>query len=626
MGRSKNRAKRKGTTVDPGSESRTVATSKGKKRSLAPTSTADSSSRNSQEPAYKRRKHSLKDNRSQNNTVGAENLRDFIPFSSLHNTDFAGGQSSMPVEKFGNNRLRSGFREARRMQRSASHQGTPSDSDDSTSAAPVAYELDSEDEDGGITLNVQGNDHAPIVISDDEESEDEDGQINESSDLEEGQEREDTQSRNGRDSMQVDPSDWGHSGVVDNPRSAGNSAPQTAQVCLKDLNPDQLELQIKYAFWNLQRDQIDLSRPARCLHCRAEGHIDEECPKKTCTHCNSFGQHDSVLCPQVKRCDTCRQPGHESCSGMRNTTIPCDLCSLPGHSESSCPLRHYPNPGATSSSPVRIWITCCACASKSHLVGDCPRFTSSKAPRWSLKSLDPEHIINLSIQTGIDKLEKDAQNRGMRPEGLRIRGRANQHYADSRRHDPRDSGSDELESFLSHPRRAQSDKRNAPPVQPPQDPYHYRPGDNTHYDRYAAPSTSDSYRPPRNDFYATDSFGRRRSRSPPSLGRYTVDHPSSPVDSYNSYRPGHYSQSRRSPPPSRSNIPSRPPQTLPRPAPGLVIQLPTRKGSNTSLSGTASVAAANLPSKSSSWADGNPADGRQKTGGRKARKKAKQGG
>lgn len=613
MARTKNRSKRKGKAVDPVGESRTSAVGKkGRKRSFAPASTGPADSRNAhsqdQEPARKRQKHDPKDHRNPPNTVGAGNLRDFVSFSSLHSTDFAQGQSSMPVQDFGNNRLRSGFRNARRIQRSASHPGTPSDSDNSNSPARVVYDLDTEDEDGGITLNVQSNGSAPIVISDDEESENEDGQINESSDLEEGQERDDVQPRNPGDSMQVDAANELSLEAARDVAFVVDSTPAMPQVFLKDLNPDQLEHQIKYVFWHLQRDQIDLSRPARCLHCQAEGHVDDRCPQKTCLHCGAFGQHDSMLCPQVKRCDTCRQPGHTSCDGMRNTTIPCDLCSLSGHSESLCPLRHYPRPSTSTSEPLQLWITCCACASKSHLVGDCPRSKTSMAPRWSLKSLDPEQIINLSIQSGVDKLEKDAQNRGMRPEGLKIRGRANQHHADSRRRDLRDSDSEDLENFLSHPPRARAGRRNAPPVRPPQDQFHYSPGDNDRYDRYAAPTGSESYRPPRNNFYATDSFGRRRSRSPQTLGRYDVHRSPSPVDSYNSYRPGHYPQSRRSPPPSRSNIPPRPPPTLPRPAPGVSIQLPTRKGSNTSIAGSASAATASLPPKPPLRADGNPTD------------------
>jgi len=619
MARTKNRSKRKGPAVPPAGESHTAVTGhKGRKRSAALASTADS--RNSQEPARKRRKHLPKDNRRQDNTVGTEDLGDFTSFSSLHNTHFATGQSSMPVQNLGNNRLRSGFHYARRIQRSASHPGTPSDSGDgSNSPAPDVYDLDTEDDDGGITLNVQGNDNAPIVISDDEGSEREDGQINESSDLEEGQERDHVQSRSRGDNMQLDTSDEMPSEAVRDVDFIVVSTSTMPQVHLKDLNPDQLENQIRYAFWHLQRDQIDLSRLARCLHCQAEGHIDEKCPQKICLHCGAFAQHYAVLCPQVKRCNDCRQPGHTSCGGIRNTTIPCDLCSLPGHSEKVCPLRHYPRPTISSSEPVQLWVTCCACASKSHLIGDCPRSKTSMAPRWSLKSLDPEQIVNLSIQSGMDKLEKDAQNRGMRPEGLKIRGRANQHQADSRRRDPRNSDSDDLENFLSHPPRARTDRRHAPPVQPPQDQFHYRPGDNARYDRYAAPTGSESYRPPRNNFYATDSFGARRSRSPQSLGRYDVHRSPSPVDSYNSYRPGHYPQSRRSPPPSRSNIPPRPPPTLPRPAPGVAIQLPTRKGSNTSIAGTASAATANLPTKPPLLADGNPMTRSRDNGPRKPR-------
>lgn len=435
-----------------------------------------------------------------------------------------------------------------------------------------------------MTLNLQEHqDHgSPIVISDDEDTEH--GEASES-ELEEGEEREDTTAKSHKGASNNAPSDQAQqdgevSFIVD-------PTPGTAQLCLRDLGATQLEGQIRYAFWQLPRDEIDLSRPVRCLHCQAEGHIDEACPAKICHHCSAYAQHESVLCPIVKRCHRCRQPGHESCEDMRNTTIPCDICTLPGHTEDSCPIKHYNRTALRETEELELWISCCACASKSHLVGDCREVPPSHAARWSLRLLDPKKIVNLSIQNGTEKREREAENRNMRPEGIRIRGRANLHYADIDRRDPDDS--DEFENFFSHPPPQDRRRHELPNRPPPIDPYRSR-AESRHerYDRYDAPTNV--YRPPRNDYYATDSFGKPRSRSPPRYDQrpYGDSRPQSPL-SYNSYRFSDEDATiRRSSPPPGDNPFKRhrqdlPPRAQQLPSRGFSIQLPTRKGSNPNL-------------------------------------------
>lgn len=533
--------------------------------------------------------------------VGHQFVRDFVPtgsrFSTIQNSlpsrspkTTQAHNSDMFPQDLGTNRLRSGFR-GRNVQRSASP-----DSDDEDVVQVHDLETEDDETDGGITLNVQehGDHGSPIVISDDDDDDEEEGTEHGSasdSELEEGEEREDTVMINeGAASTTHDDQPASYNGLA----FVIDTTPSTAQLCLRDLSAPQLEDQIRYAFWHLPRDEIDLSRPVRCLHCQTDGHLDSACPSKVCDHCNANGQHETFRCPTVKRCQRCRQRGHADCQGMKNTTIPCDICTLLGHTEDSCPIRHYNSTALRGAEKLELWISCCACASRSHLVGDCQEVPPSQAARWSLRLLDPTKVVNLSVQTGSEAREREAENRNMRPTGMKIRGRANFHHADASRRD--DSDSDELETFFSRP--------------PPRGSRHYEPENRARnqyqqgsehrqerYDRYNAPT--DTYRPPRNEYYATDSFGQPRSRSPPRFDRRPYGHsrPQSP-SSFNSYRPSDDDAPfRRSSPPTRNdpynrpprNLPPRPPPSQPLPARGFSMQLPTRKGSNPSLQSGSSV-------------------------------------
>lgn len=65
---------------------------------------------------------------------------------------------------------------------------------------------------------------------------------------------------------------------------------------------------------------------------------------------------------------------------------------------------------------VSIWISCSFCASKDHLLGDCPnRRTSLNSTTWTLKGFEPSQIVNLSLQKHSKKPDK--------PLGRPIRGR-----------------------------------------------------------------------------------------------------------------------------------------------------------------------------------------------------------
>lgn len=258
--------------------------------------------------------------------------------------------------------------------------------------------------------------------------------------------------------------------------------------------------------------------------------MQETCPENICTHCGSVGEHPSRICPSVARCTRCRERGHSAddcATGITVTTVPCDLCSSLGHPEQSCPERFFPPPIPTQRTRVRLWVYCCHCASKSHYVGDCPDLLPSFAPSWSIKSMDPDQIVNLSLGSNMKALEMEAENRGLRPQGLSIKGKAGLHHAGhpaSRFSDNNGSEDEFIRPRIETGRRIQSGRHEftfRASERFPQPPSNNRPAD-AGYDRYNPPSTSRNQRP-RNDWYATDSFGQRQSKSPSPSHRDDFD-------------------------------------------------------------------------------------------------------
>ena len=228
---------------------------------------------------------------------------------------------------------------------------------------------------------------------------------------------------------------------------------------LADLDREEFELQLKYAFFDQDRDDVDLSQPAVCLTCMQSGHAQSKCPEVSCDFC--LAEHSSRLCPLRQKCSKCRARGHcdEKCrAGTRNKTVPCDICAGLSHVEQNCPQRFFPHDSAYLDEPVRLWLSCCICSGTSHLVGDCPRVDQTAAARWSLRALAPEQIINLIHEPVNRRIAEQASNRGMRPEGLKIRDRASIHATckpQSSRYADDDEDEDE-EQFL----RARVGERN----------------------------------------------------------------------------------------------------------------------------------------------------------------------
>lgn len=351
-------------------------------------------------------------------------------------------------------------------------------------------------------------------------------------------------------------------------------------VRLADLTPDELELQLKYALFDVKSEKVDLSWPAICLDCLQPGHSDKVCPEKQCVHCGAHGQHSSRLCPLVGRCSRCRERGHtvDSCNtDLKVTTVPCDLCGGLNHVEATCPARFFPVTSKVPAGSLQLWISCCICASKSHLVGDCPDANTTAGARWSLRLFAPGQVSNLSLEAGTKEREQEAANRGLRPEGMRIRGRAGLHSAGATRlEQPSD---DDTDNQFFGPRVANrgNDSRSTftfrqphpLPDRPPAAPR----GDR--YDRYNAPSdTRSSQGRPQNDWYATDSFGRRRSRSPPRSGESRDVRRRSPGPAPSGSGPSTAGKAADAFKALRGG------GETDRPSRGISIQLPLRRGSN----------------------------------------------
>lgn len=343
---------------------------------------------------------------------------------------------------------------------------------------------------------------------------------------------------------------------------------------LADLNPEELENQIRYTLFHLPRDQIDLSRPVICMACLTEGHTDQLCPRLFCSSCGGQTKHPSRLCPKRARCARCGDRGHNvgTCKAkLQNPSLePCDFCGGADHVEASCTQRFFPARSEVPTGELQLWISCAQCGSKDHLAGDCPTHGSRSAPAWSLRAYSRTKIINLSLQTGTQAREKEAKGKGIRPEGTPIRGRgASSHNKYPRRGEPaqfsglRSDDDDDLTRRIGGNRST----RLARPVK---------------HDRFHEVDRGGLEHGGRDDHY------RPRADRPPPSNDYDSYHPPPPQNEYrdrNGYREGRGYDGdrgyRNRRPRSRSRSPPRfdrdnwrPP--LPREPPPAHVSLPAR--------------------------------------------------
>ncbi|PGH20744.1 hypothetical protein AJ80_03504 [Polytolypa hystricis UAMH7299] len=177
----------------------------------------------------------------------------------------------------------------------------------------------------------------------------------------------------------------------------------TDPLTLGDLSSKDLDIQVKYIFYNMATKDLDLSLPIRCTECMKEGHFADICPTKECEHCGAWDIHESRFCPSWRRCQRCRERGHDtqSCpSPLKGSSleVPCDLCGSTEHMEGDCDLIWKTPRRIPATGQIFISISCCHCASNKHLIGDCPsrRFPMNSSS-WTLKAHETSMISNLSF-------------------------------------------------------------------------------------------------------------------------------------------------------------------------------------------------------------------------------------
>ena len=221
----------------------------------------------------------------------------------------------------------------------------------------------------------------------------------------------------------------------------------TPPVTLADLSNKDLESQAKFIYYDRELNELDPWSSIICIECLQEGHLEQVCPTKEvclnpttfvpahftnvakCVHCGAWNKHESNFCPSWRRCQTCRQRGHDEqrCRAHENTSakeVPCDLCGSSEHLELDCDFTWKFPTRSISPGPVMVSISCCSCLSNRHLVGDCPyRSEPMNSSSWTLNGIDPNMVTNLN--TGIPVPFKKKGKRDRELDRLRYRGRPN---------------------------------------------------------------------------------------------------------------------------------------------------------------------------------------------------------
>ncbi|KAK7541929.1 uncharacterized protein J3D65DRAFT_599756 [Phyllosticta citribraziliensis] len=154
--------------------------------------------------------------------------------------------------------------------------------------------------------------------------------------------------------------------------------PETVRVyqrtTLAYLSRPEQELQRRYF------GAADTSDPVHCMTCGKLGHMEEECPSRTCTFCQAVDMHFSKDCPTRAKCRKCRERGHtiEDCTSKlfrsKADGIVCDYCQSKEHFEDQCTWvwrTFNPEELPHINKVDRLSMGCYFCGSDGHWGDDC---------------------------------------------------------------------------------------------------------------------------------------------------------------------------------------------------------------------------------------------------------------
>lgn len=173
---------------------------------------------------------------------------------------------------------------------------------------------------------------------------------------------------------------------------------------LADLNPQELNAQMRYFYITKTSQDVDRNTLVRCLVCAQYGHMSEACESLTCTACGAYSQHTTQTCPNLARCSKCRERGHDRLScpyklkNIAQAEIICDLCQRNGHTEEECELvwRTSGRLWDSNLSHDNVRLSCYECGRPGHLGNGCPSRRPGKPPGTSSWGIGKEQALDKS--------------------------------------------------------------------------------------------------------------------------------------------------------------------------------------------------------------------------------------
>ncbi|KAL8973383.1 MAG: hypothetical protein Q9197_002372 [Variospora fuerteventurae] len=185
---------------------------------------------------------------------------------------------------------------------------------------------------------------------------------------------------------------------------------------LGQLDPKQIELQLRYFYVAKARDEVNFNNPVRCLICMEEGHMATACDKMQCSRCGERNTHRIWNCPLLAACSRCKEPGHSrpACRSSLERPVSsakCEMCKRQGHIAPNCELRWRTSgrPWESNLEDKRIRFECYECGRPGHLGNNCP-------------SRRPQKLRGSSSWT----YYRHARQAETATQGINIKGRAQQ--------------------------------------------------------------------------------------------------------------------------------------------------------------------------------------------------------